>query len=208
MATSNTDEEDGDVAGLTLGTLAERVGRYPWPAGLATGVGAYIASYLVFVVYMLVGIADLPGPWVDRLIRVGFIHYNAHFIPVVTEGEGVVRFSDSLVSYAVNPLVYYVVPVVVIVAAAAVMTYWYDPARRDGLLAIATGLAMALGYLLLALVGTYLFTRTQMSTVEGGETIAVTVRPDRLATLLYGTIYPVAFGIVGSLLAQALLLEK
>lgn len=185
------DATDGDASAVDADGLRARIEAFPWPVGLAAGFGAFLVGYLVVVGYMLVGIAPLQGSIVDRLVGVGFIFYNAHTIPVVSSDPTVVSRIPNPVAGAAIPWAYYGVPVVALTAVGGLFTHWYRPPEQDAFVAVATGAAMTIGYLLLALVGTFAFT-------QFGSLL-----PDRLWTLGAGLAYPLACGTLGSIVAQA-----
>jgi hypothetical protein len=185
------DVTDGDASGGVADGLRARAEAFPWPIGLAAGFGAFVAGYLVVVGYMLVGIAPLQGTLVDRLVGVGFIFYNAHTVPIVSSDPTVISRIPNPVAGAAIPWAYYGIPVIALTAAAGLFTYWYRPPEQDGFVAVATGAAMTLGYLLLALVGTFAFTQFGA------------LHPDRLWTLGAGLAYPLVCGTLGSIVAQS-----
>ncbi|MFB6164484.1 MAG: hypothetical protein ABEJ31_04940 [Haloarculaceae archaeon] len=192
---------DAGAAAATERTPRERVAAFPWPAGLAAGVGAFAATYAIVLLYVLAGIAQVTGSITDRLVTVGFIVYTAQNVPLTADaGPSVVAVGGNLVAKATQPLVYQAVPVLALVVAGAAVTRYTRPDRRSALTAVLVGCAVAVGYLLVALVGTYVFTRTQQAGPE-----VVVYHPDRLATLGYGLAYPLVCGVVGSLGAQAVL---
>lgn len=184
------DVTDGDTSGGAANGLRARAEAFPWPVGLAAGVGAFIVGYLVVVGYMLVGIAPLQGGIVDRLVGVGFIFYNAHTIPVVSADPTVISRIPNPVAGAAIPWAYYGIPVVALTVAGGLFTYWYRPPEQDAFVAVATGAAMTIGYLLLALVGTFAFTQFGV------------LYPDRLWTLGAALAYPLVCGTLGSIVAQ------
>lgn len=199
MATRETEPADAGTADPGEASTRDRLLAFPWPAGVVTGAGAFAAEYLVFLGYVLAGIAELPGTLTDQLTRVGFVLYNAHSVVIVGEtGPGNVARPYTLLEVAVEPLVYLAVPVVVLLIAAGGFTHWRRPDSRDALPVVATGAAMALGYLAVALVGTYAFTLVQIS--EGAR---VLWHPDRPATLLFFAAYPFVLGVVGTVAVQA-----
>jgi hypothetical protein len=182
-----------------VAALRAKYRRFEWPVALGTGIGAYCAGYLALVGYTLVGVASIPGPIRARLVRLGWIHYNAHTVYIVADAPpNVVTPPVSLVDTATEPLVYYAVPVLALLVAAGLFTRWRDPTEPDGGLAIATGVGMTIGYLLCMLVGSYLFVRTEAS---------ATFHPDRLSALTYGLLYPLVLGTVGSLGTQLYLTD-
>lgn len=181
----------------TAPTLRERLASFPWAGGVVAGAAAFAAGYAVMGVYLLVGVAELPPPLSDQLARLGFILYNAHFVPIVGEASAGVAPSYNLLAMAAQPLVYLVVPVVVLLAAGGGFTYRRRPDTLRVLEPVMTALAITLGYLAVALVGTYVFTLT-----EASEGVEVLFHPSRSVTLLYFTVYPLITGVVSGAVAQ------
>jgi hypothetical protein len=198
-----------------MAALRAKYRRFEWPAALVAGIGAYIVGYVSVTVYVIgntIASGTIPWPPNSALISSGFAFYNSHVglgflyeesILVVTDvppGANVAGFEPfSLVARtASEPLIYYSIPVLVLLAVAILFTRWREPAEPDGGLAVATGAGMTIGYLLCMLIGTYIFVRQ-----EG----AVIRHLDRLATLLYGLLYPLVLGTVGSLGTQLFLTD-
>lgn len=206
---------DGGIAQRIAEFLVDRVLPFPWTGGFLAGCGGFVAGYLILVVYFLVGVIKrLPGATGDKLIRLGFIHYNAHRIPVIQiatsplpGNQSFAGRSFTLLSAATDPGLYYAVPVVALLGASMVFTYYNLPERQSATYAALTGLAMTIGYLLFALVGTYVFVKTRSVDPNVGESFTIAVRPQRLSTLLYGVVYPLVVGAIGSLPVQAVLID-
>lgn len=196
-------EADGETVTdgrTTIEALQAQVAAFPWPAGVLAGAGAFLAGYLVVVVYALVGIATLPGGPTEVATLAGFVFYNAHGVLVVGEaGPGVVAPSiDFLAQAASRPIIYQAVPVAVLAVVGGAFTYRQDGEEPDRFAVVGTGLSLALGYLAVALVGTFLFTTTQTS---GDATVVF--RPGRVGTLLVVWAYPLVVGGVASIVVQA-----
>jgi len=215
VAPTDADDSDGSIAERVADLLVERVLPFPWAGGFLAGCGAFVLGYLVLGGYYLADvIKTLPGSTTEKLIQLGFIHYNAHTIPIIPEAVGelpanqtIARTPFSLIAAATEPLVYYAVPVVTVLAGSFVFTYWYGPEERRVSLAVLTGVSMTIGYLLLALLGTFVFVQTQETDPVNASAILVALRPGRLQTLVYGLLYPLVVGFVGSLPAQVALTD-
>lgn len=210
MAETVPADDDGGIAERVVDVLVEKILPFPWVAGLAAGSGAFVLGYLVLGGYYLIGlIKELPGTTTEKLTQLGFIHYNAHMIGIIPtaaeplpEGQNIARTSYSLISNAADPGVYYAVPVVALLVGSAALTYWYDPDEQSTAVAVMTGVSMTLGYLLFALLGTFVFAQTQTTDPVNAEPIKVIYHPDRLGTLVFGFLYPLVVGFVGSIPAQ------
>lgn len=125
---------------------------------------------------------------------------------VVIDGEVVrdtARTTGGAADPTLPPLVYLAVPVLVLVVAGAVFTYYRVSVGPDkSLTAVLTtglfvGAAVALGYLLVLLVGTYVL-------AVQGSTAGTFLRPARLETLGYGVAYPFVAGSLGAGIALGL----
>ena len=216
MADTDPDDSDGGIAERVVDLLVDQILPFPWSVGLLTGCGAYVLGYLLLGGYYLIGvIKELPGSTTEKLLQLGFIHYNAHTIGIVPEarsalppGQAIARTPFSLLANASDPGVYYAVPVVALLAACVGFTYWYQPTDRRLSLAIMTAVSMTIGYLLVALLGTFLFVQTQETDPVNASAITVALHPDRLQTLLYGLVYPLVIGFVGSIPVQAILTSE
>lgn len=97
--------------------------------------------------------------------------------------------------------VYLAVPVVVLLAVAVAFSYRFvgggdlASGRDLGLRMLVGGGVITLGFLLVALLGTYALT------LEGEGSV---LRPDRVDALVYGSVYPAVCGTLGVALGQLL----
>lgn len=175
--------------------LLERIDAFPWGPGVALGVGSFFVTYLLLVAWVFLGPASLPGSAVEQLKRTGFLLFNAQGVLVVAETPpDVVALPVNLLSRADLPIVYRAVPAVVLFAAGAVFTYrwWFD--GSDGLAVLGAAVAVALGYLVVSLLGSYVFVIVQ----EG-----VPFHPDRIQAFLYVTGYGLVFSLLGSMVVRS-----
>lgn len=110
----------------------------------------------------------------------------------VVDGEVVRDATQTVVasnSPALPPIVYFAVPVVVLLGAAAAFTYWQVDASPTlsiadaAVTSVGVAAAVALGYLLVVLLGTYVL-------AVSGATEGTFLRPARLEALGYGVAYP------------------
>lgn len=195
-ATSDSKAAMG-VDGPTDETLLARIDAFPWGGGVLAGGGAFLSAYLTLAAWVLVGPARLPGLLVGQLKYVGLLLYNAHGVLVIPEtGPEVEALPINLLGQASLPIAYQAIPAVALLVAGSVFTYWYWP-RMDTagwLPTLATGAAVMLGYLAIALVGTFVFTIQQQGVVY---------HPDRPQVFLFVTGYGLIFSLVGSALGQA-----
>jgi len=176
------------------GALA-RLDAFPWGTGVLVGAASFLVSYLLLVGWVFLGPASLPGSTVEQLKRVGFLLYNAQGVLVVADTPpDVVALPVDLLSRATLPIVYRAVPAVVLFVASAAFARWRWVDGSDGVAVLATGAAVALGYLAVALVGTYVFVIVQSG---------VPFHPDRIESFLFVTGYGLVFGLFGSMVARA-----
>lgn len=106
--------------------------------------------------------------------------------------------------------VYLAVPVIVLIGLGFLFAYrfisldgvteWKDVASRGFI----GGGTIALGFLLMTLVGTYVFTVDGAALIVNETGEASFTRPDRVDSLLYGLLYPAVCGTTGVLLGQIL----
>lgn len=169
------------------------------PAAVA-GLLTWVVGYLL--TYVLVG-SEVRESRLNRFVEafegepatyelVGWVFYNAHFVDIVYDGFGGVFLPASYVGGedGYTQLLYVVPPLLLVAAGLAVGRYQGVTETNDG--AIAGALVLP-GYLVLAVVGAFLFE------VSAGGT---TGQPDLLAGFfLVGLVYPLVFGAAGGVVA-------
>lgn len=172
----------------------------PVVQGAIAGAASFVVGYLVTLV-LFVATEDSS----DNLMEVaGWVYYNAQFTEVVTGGGGMevsVNFVTgsgggmTQASTELPGIVYHLVPVVVLVGAGFVLAQQANAIEpTNGAIAGAT---LALGVVVLALIGTFVFQTSQ----SGG----VSTSPDLVKSiLLVGLAYPAIFGALGGALSTQL----
>lgn len=175
--------------------IGERLdGLAALPATLA-GVTAVLVGYLLTVGIAVVGSQSLEGQITGVLTLLAFVFYSAHGVPVsLGDGETLdwlgyladPATADSLVPV----IVYYAVPIVVALAAGYVVQDRFVREQLDPVQTAAAVGLFALGYALPFVLGTVLATTT---TAGGG-----TVRLVTTDAALFGTVYPLVFGVIGA----------
>lgn len=218
MAPADTDDSGGGIAERVVDLLVEVILPFPWAVGFLAGCGAFVLGYLILGGYYILGLMQLPGAASRKAIQIGYILYNSHTIPIVptaTEplppGQVLGVGKSSWIAQAADPAVYYAVPVVALFLASVAFTYWYYPEDREVSLAVMTGVSMMIGYLLVALLGTFLVTTAQQTHPPDNSNITAisyVLHPDRVKTIIYGLLYPLVVGFVGSLPVQAVLTNE
>lgn len=196
--------------------------RFPWGSGVVAGFGGFLAGYAGFLA-VVVATASSVGENLAAVVRlVGNFFYNAHLISSEQVVRAVVQSNETGANQTITRVarqnlllnaqgatlpvpVYAAIPAVVVVAAGVVFARRHSdddretPARELALASVSGGLAMAIGYLLAALLGTYVFV------LSAGQGEAVNeLRPDRLQTLGIAFLYPLVFGAIGVTVGQLL----
>jgi hypothetical protein len=166
----------------------------PFVQGALFGAASFVVGYIVTLL-LVVATEDSS----DNLMEVvGFVYYNAQFTDVVASGgvsfnyvtgSGLMGASMELPS-----VVYHVVPILVLVAAGFLVAQQANAIEPvDG---VKAGATLALGAVVLALLGTFLFKISQ-----GGSSAS----PDLMTgVLLVGLAYPAIFGSLGGFLSTQL----
>ena len=175
------------------------------------GVGAYLAGYLLTVLFVLVDGIDFSGD-ASMAAVIGWVFYAAHTVKLRLTGTAGDSSTTGTVSVfewgsqltdltdAVPEILYLAVPVLVLVGAAAALVGRVPGARASASSGVAVGASVVAGYLPLALLGQVLFTHTESGF---GGAASVTVGPDLIpSVVLVGLVYPVICGAIGGVLAQ------
>lgn len=169
--------------------------RFPWAPAMGVGVGAFLLGYVGLFAAVLAAPVGLPDG--DLPIRVGFLYYNAHNVVVTglsTALPSAITPTTNYLPLAEPQWLYRLYPAVVLAGASALFTAVRIPDRRSPGAALATGVGVGTGYVLLALVGTFAFSLQ----VEN-----VLYQPSRVGTVVYVLGYGLLCGIGGSLCGQA-----
>lgn len=172
-----------------------RTDRLPLVPGAVAGVVSWLLGYLFTYVLTASDIRDSP---VRQFIQafggdlpvwrvVGWVFFNAHFVP--TNFEGFFGGARSFIGGegGFTPLLYVVPPLLLFAAGLAVgRASGVREALEDS---VRAGLAVVPAYFLLSALGIVLFA------VEGAA-------PDTVAGLfLAGLVYPAVFGVIGAVVA-------
>ncbi|AQL43524.1 hypothetical protein BV210_12830 [Halorientalis sp. IM1011] len=186
--------------------------------GALIGAGAYVAGYLVTVLFTVLDGFEVAGD-VPAWTAIGWVFYGAHNVPIETSGgaadelstesasvfelQGAVAAPISELSSTVPRVLYLLVPVAVLLGAGYV-AYRVADERRPGPVRAATlGASVVIGYLSLAVVGAFVFEHSRSLTVQGRTALSFSAGPDLLlAVVLAGLGYPLVLGAIGGLLAR------
>lgn len=173
---------------------------FPWTYGAIGGVGAYVLSYLL--TFFLWSTTEFPatvggairGFVTDQVpdwVFSGWLLYNAHFVDIAVEvGIGRSRWNFiDFVDQSSTDILYIVIPGVLLVAGVALAR---AVGARDAPSGALAGASVIVGYLPLAIIGTFVFT------ANGNAPVLLQ------ATLLAGIVYPVVVGAVGGGVAAEL----
>jgi len=186
--------------------------------GALIGAGAYVAGYLVTVLFTVLDGFEVAGD-VPAWTAIGWVYYGAHNVPIEVSGgpadglstertsvfelEGAVAAPVSELSSTVPRILYLLVPVAVLLGAGY-GAYRVADERRPGPVRAATlGASVVVGYLALAVVGVFVFEHSRSLTVQGRPALSFSAGPALVpAVVLAGLVYPLALGAIGGLLAR------
>lgn len=170
-------------------------------AGAVAGAVAYVVGYLVTYLWQSGSVEEslqaynaivdfLGGDPIPGWQAVGWLYYNAHNVAFSTPALGSGRVSQNLVADGNAPMLLYLVPVVVLLAAGFVVARAGNASDASG--GARAGATVTLGYVVLAVVGLFVFRYT-----AGGATVHVEYA---LGVLLAGVVYPAVVGGFGGVL--------
>ncbi|SFP13775.1 MULTISPECIES: transporter [Halolamina] len=177
--------------------------RLPLGAGAGAGVAAYLLGYLLTYVWQSGSVEErlegynlvtelFGGEPIAVWQGVGWLFYNAHFVDTRIDALGGTQSQNFIAGSDGGSLaLLYLVPVVLLLAAGLLTARVADADEPvDGATA---GVAIAVGYFPLALLGRFLFA------YQGSAA------PDLItAALLAGFVYPLVFGAVGGAIGGVL----
>lgn len=168
----------------------------PFGVGAVAGVVAWLLGY---VVTYLIAATDLENSALNRIIEgfegqsatyelVGWVFYNAHFVDITYENVGFFQPPPNFVGGedGFTAALYLLPPALLIIAGLAISRYQGISDLSGGAVA---GALVAPGYLVLSILGVFLFEVT-VGDASGA--------PDLLpAIVVTGILYPVVFGAIG-----------
>lgn len=189
---------------MTARSSGSLLGRVPIAQGIVAGLVAWVVNLVAIV--GLVAAAEGPD---DPIGFGGNVLYNAHFAMSKAERSGGVSGSESdtgsMIAGSMTGLadvVYYAVPIVVLVLVGIALARLTS--NRDPDAAALSGVAMALGYVLLTVLGTQLFEVSSDSGWFGMATVSVSPMLTAATIGVMGILYPVVFGGVGATIGSRL----
>ena len=172
----------------------------PFIEAAVTGAVAWVLGY-VFT-YLIVS-GDIEESPLNQLIEafegeqatyeiVGWVFYNAHLVDVSYSGLGPLAPPQNFVGGdGFTPFLYVIPPALLVISGLAIARYTGASDVNDGAI---SGLLVVPGYLVLAALGTVLF-----SVSVGGVSGAPDLAP---AVLIAGLVYPAVFGALGGVVAS------
>lgn len=166
------------------------------PTGAVVGVGSYILSYVLLFVFLILEGGNMLQQQAWK--AAGLILYNAHNVDIVASAMGQTQSVNILAqaggTTSIPTIVYYVVPVLVLVVMGYVVASMANLGSNVAA-AAAAGATVTVGYLVLAVLGTFVF--TVGSAMASGS-------PDlMMSVVLMGLVYPIVFGSIGGAIAGA-----
>ncbi|QGN07309.1 hypothetical protein Hrd1104_08325 [Halorhabdus sp. CBA1104] len=172
----------------------------PLLPGVVAGAVAWLVGYGLMALLFYLGPASLgAGSTGERLRGIGVIFYNAQFvdgIETITSAnlQETVRFNVILEqgSTAVPTFVYFAIPFVALVAVGAVLGYRAITADVEYVTIALLGVAVAIGYLPLAVAGSFV---VELSV--GWSLGTLLLEPDLVESAAFGFAYPFVVGTLG-----------
>jgi hypothetical protein len=168
---------------------------FPWFPAVSAGFAAFVLGYLGLFAVAVAGSLSLPQG--NLPVRVGFLFYNAHNVVVtgITAAlPNTIPLTMNYLPLVEHTLLYRFYPAVALTVTSALFTFFRVPIRRSMGAALATGVAMGTGYVLIALAGTFAFSL---------HVDNILYQPSRAGTFLYLLCYGLLCGVGGSLCGQA-----
>jgi hypothetical protein len=170
---------------------------FPWFPAFTTGLGAFVLGYLGLFAVAVAGSLSLPEG--NLPVRAGFLFYNAHNVVVTgltTALPDGIPLTMNYLPMVEHTLLLRFYPAVVLTVASALFTFFRVPIRRSMGATLATGMAIATGYVLIALAGTFAFSL---------QVDNILYQPSRAGTLVSLLCYGLFCGVGGSLCGQAVI---
>jgi hypothetical protein len=182
----------------------------PLKEGAIAGFASFVVGYTVTLVVVAVGESDELTEYLPQ--GAGWIYYNAQFASLeVTEqlaGQSGTRVGSYLTgtsmsgravgSVDVPTVLYHLIPVVVLVGAGFVLARYVE--ARDSQTGAIAGATLAVGTVLPALLGTFLFS---FELTSFGFTF--TACPVLIESVIFvGLLYPAVFGAIGGMVSTEL----
>lgn len=177
----------------------------PLAHGTVGGAIAFVLGYLLTYLWQGPGVREtladinaiielVGGQTIPVWKAVAWIFYNAHAVPLRFPSLGPGSGSRSLIGGGGAPTLLYVLPPLVLLLVGAGVAWWAG--SRDLTEGAIAGGSMVVGYLLLAVIGVFVFRYTIQDAFIGPQLV--------MSALIAGIVYPVVFGAIGGGLAGEL----
>lgn len=186
--------------------MNELLDRVPIVQSAIAGLAAWVASFVVMAI-LVAGTEDGD----DLVGFTGNVLYSSHFVESTVESPTITGGTESetqnLLSEGATELsefVYYAVPIVVLLVAGIALVRFVEIREPDA--AAIAGAASAIGYVVLTVVGTFVFEFNEDVTM-GGQTVGeVSATPElgAMTIVVMGLLYPVVFGAIGGAIGSRL----
>ncbi|KTG08470.1 hypothetical protein AUR64_17455 [Haloprofundus marisrubri] len=183
-------------------TNSGRVGALTAAGGAFLGAVAYVFGYAT--TYALTS-SEIQNSGAQQLLElftgesatwkaVGWVFYNAHFVDTEIPGLfGASRAINFVAEVEAFPTLLYVLPPVILLVSGVVVAR--SAGVTDAMDGAKAGASVLLGYSLLAVAGTTMFS------IPVGQ--SATAEPDFVAAVLVaGVVYPAVFGTLGGVAAS------
>jgi hypothetical protein len=173
----------------------------PLVRGAVAGAAAYVLglvlTFLLLTIDSEVDVGEVGRGETSTLDVVGWFFYNAHFVDIDVKLQGFLGQSRNFISdtpLQLPEVVYHAVPIVLLITVGFLFVSALDLGNPSVTEVGIAGTTVAVGYLPLAVVGTFLF--------EASNGVASFAPPLLMSTLLLGLAFPVCFGAIGGLLSS------
>ena len=171
------------------------------PTGVALGVGAFVVNYILTFVFVMLDGADMSGASSWKVV--GMVLFNAHQVSLeissaVISGSmnlltGDLAGGNTALGATVPTIVYQLVPVLVLIGFGFFVAQ--NVRAADPVTGALAGATITAGYVLLAVVGVFLFSVSQQGSSVGPSVV--------MGIVLAGIVYPLVAGAIGGAAAGA-----
>lgn len=170
--------------------IAERLSSVTFPAAVVLGVGTFLLGYVLTGLLVTIGPSVVDADLATYVVVLGFVFYSAHNVPYETTlGQTNLLADPTTAGQAIPSIVYFAIPIVLSVAAGVVLARSLTDRPLDPIQTLYALLGYSLGYLLVAVAGTFVLTIPG----PGGTATLVFER-----AVLFGLLYPLLFGTIGA----------
>lgn len=175
-------------------SIADKIQPVP---GAIAGVAAYVVGY--FVTLILIAVAEGDDLGDDLIEGSGQVFYNAMFVDVDVSDDAP-AFYDSSINFltmdgaselfSLPTVIYHLIPILALVGAGVFLALTAE--AKDPIDGALAGVSLVVGFVVLALLGTFLFSNDIGS-------------PDLITgVILAGVVYPAVFGAIGGAIGSKL----